>query len=474
MRSNDTELLNKSIIILGQKIRINMAGLTEDVISRLKHKFSFDNPKYWRHLQQRRNVNGIPQKITCFWEDGNELLVPKGGADMMRDIFHLKRVPFGIELDEPLFPKVSFNFYGTLFNGQKSALNEMGNRRFGVLIGPVGSGKKVVALFQAAQRKLPTLIVVKSRNRFLEWREAISRFLRIKDGEIGLIGDGQHRIGDKVTIAIDRSLYQHLDDIRDKIGFVIIDRCEIANLKVFFKAVGALNPKCILGLARDYRRPDRLSGVMRAYLGPPLATMEIAAPVLRINSRVSLKVHQTGFKFDFNGDYGELISALTCNDTRNQMIVEDILQVAAEDKSRVMVISNRIEHLELFQKMLLESYMPAVGIVSSKTSDKERRHIMDRFKRRKLRIILTTMKSLASMKELSYTTLILATPCRYDVSLILAIKELTTRGKCDDQSIVYEYADEPGVLKALLKERVQGYRRLGFGTTVSASPYWVK
>ena len=184
----------------------------------------------------------------------------------MRTVFHLHQVPFKIEVDEPSFPASRFNFYGTLYQGQKSAVKEMGDRRFGILVGPAGSGKKVVSLFLTAKRELPALIIVKTKSRLLEWCDVIHRFSDLMPEEIGLIGNGHHRIGERITIAIDRSLYKHIDDIREKIGFVIVDRCEQANLKIFFDGVGGLNPKYILGLARNYARPDGLGGAMISFL----------------------------------------------------------------------------------------------------------------------------------------------------------------------------------------------------------------
>ena len=202
--------------------------------------------------------------------------------------------------------------------------------------------------------------------------------------------------------------------------------------------------------------------------------MEITAPRMCLNSRVALKIHPTGFRFDFKDNYTELITALIRDENRNEIIVQDILQAASEEQGQVIVVSERIGHLLHLKELILRSYFPAVEVVTSQTSKKEYELIVTRYKKRKVRVLLTTLKTMQSMKGVFCTALVLATLCRYDNSLIMAIGRLEERGEYEPQSIVFDYSDEPGVLKSSLKERVKGYRRLGFGTMVPASPYFVQ
>ena len=63
-----------------------------------------------------------------------------------------------------------------------------------------------------------------------------------------------------------------LEEIEPEIGFVIVDECNRANLKIFFK-IALFNCPYLLGLANSRKRQGGLTEIMHAYLGPRVAEM---------------------------------------------------------------------------------------------------------------------------------------------------------------------------------------------------------
>lgn len=452
----------KGIALLDDKILIKKQDLSAEVVDTIKHYLSFNNPRYFKNLRFNRSNANVPRKLNCFKEDASHLHLSKGCASRLIDIFHQHRIRFKLCDNTPQFPEESFGFHGSLLDYQKRAINEMGNRRYGILVAPTGCGKKVLALYLINKRKLPTLIIVRSKYRFYQWNEILLRCLGIDDNEIGLIGDGHQVMGKKITIAIDRSLYRQIDGIKEKIGFIIVDQCETANLKIFFNAVGPIASRYILGLSKYPQRTDGLTGLMLAHVGPILHSIEAPHTAIEfIHGNQLFKIHKSLFSFRYEDNFAEMITAL-CNDTeRNQLIVEDILFEASQAKSKVWVISERLEHLHSLQELLATGYQNSVGVINGKTTDKAREKIYDQLKKGKLKIIMTTLKGIESSQIKNVNVLIIASPFKDGFPLIKAMGALRW-DSIKGTPIIYDYADQPGILRVSLKKRIKLYRRLGF------------
>ena len=381
---------------------------------------------------------------------------------MLIDIFHQHRIHFELCDNTPLFPVETFKFHGSLLDYQSRALKEMGNRRYGILVAPTGCGKKMLALNLINKRKLPVLVIVRSKYRFYQWKEIILRYLGIDSNEIGLIGDGHQVMNKKITIAIDRTLYRHIDELKEKIGFIILDQCDTANLKIFINAVAPVASRYVLGLSRRPQRSDGLTGLMLAHVGPILHTIEtlhIAGEIRHGNQL--FKIHKSSFSFTYNDNHSEMITDLCHDNERNQLIAEDILYEASHAKSKVWVISERIQHLQALKKLVSSAYQTSVAIITGKTTDKERERICDQFEKGKLKVIMTTLKGVENAQIKRTNALIVASPFKYDFPLITAMGALHG-DSMKGAPIIHDYADQPEILKISLKQRIRGYRRLGF------------
>lgn len=449
-------------ITIHQEICVRKKDLPKEMIAALNARLMFNNPRYLKNLRFGRKEAGITPKLFCIREEGGNFLIARGFAADLVKMLHQFRVAFEIFITATEGPKVSFRFIGTLYEHQKQAFDEIANRRYGVLSGPDSSGKMVLALYLIKERQLPALVIVKRKDRIYQWRDVICRFLGLSHAEVGLIGDGHNDLGQNITVAIDRSLYRHIDELKDRIGFVIIDQCDIANLKIFFQAVTPFSPRYVLGLARAGRRPDGLTDLMHAYLGPQLFAFGTRKGLCDPETAGRIfHIRQTAFQFDYQENYADMISALCADGPRNEIIVEDILYSAARRNSRILVISERIDHLEQLREMLAAAYLPSVAIITGTTGNKKREEIAAGFNRGKIRVLMTTLKSVDALDCKGFNALFIASPVKAGDPLTQAIGRLLP-GSERQPSVIYDYRDAPNILKASLKGRMKTYRVLGF------------
>ena len=106
---------------------------------------------------------------------------------------------------------IDFQFNAQLREHQQSAINIVFKKDFGVIVAPPGSGKTIVGLKIISDRSQPALIIVHRKQLVEQWLERIETFLGIPKHEIGRIGQGKSKIGNKITIATIQSLSKELN-----------------------------------------------------------------------------------------------------------------------------------------------------------------------------------------------------------------------------------------------------------------------
>jgi len=454
----------KVSIRLDNRIRIQKECLPSRVIALLEKRLIFKNPLFYANEKYGRPNFGIEPTLRCIWEDkeSGDLVITRGfGMELIR-IFHKNRVEFEIEDLTQSPDEVSFTFQGAPYGYQVEAWQELNKHRFGVLVGPLGSGKKVLALNLVARRKVPALVIVKTKRELYQWKEIAMRFLGLEAPDVGLIGDGYRELGKRFTIGITLTFYKLIDELKAQTGFLILDQCDKANLKVLFKA-SLFDCPYQLGLARASKRSDGLTRLMYAYLGPKISEIWpengwtsfkglAVRPILRIKS--------TSFTYDYQDDWSEMINALCQDQGRNKLILADILQETADPTAKALVISERVSHLEDLLQQIKGRYSDGV-IITGDTSNKERAELTRRFDLGKFQIILVTFKSIPAIEVRKVNRLFVVSPVKFDAHIIQIIGKMLGTGQQEKQPEIFEYRDEIKLLQASAKRRLKIYKSMG-------------
>ncbi|AEM39585.1 type III restriction protein res subunit [Pyrolobus fumarii 1A] len=96
------------------------------------------------------------------------------------------------------------------------------NKYRGVIALPTGAGKTIVALAAIAELKVPTLIVVYTREQLKQWVEKIREALTVSPWEVGAFYGEEKRIA-PITVTTYQTAWRRVDELRDKFALLIVD-----------------------------------------------------------------------------------------------------------------------------------------------------------------------------------------------------------------------------------------------------------
>jgi len=447
-------------IRVDHELRVSLAEIPPELVDDVIRRLTFKNPLYAAMVRAGRYDDRITEYLTAYFKDDARLYMARGFANTFMRMAQGFGLRGSYEDYTVKLEPVDFRFYGSLYAYQKECIESMGSKRFGIISGKIGSGKKAVILYRAAQLRLPVVVIVHSKAQLYQWKDAAEKFLKLARDDIGLIGDGHQEVGRPFIVAIDKSFHRHIDNISHQIGILVIDRCDTAQLNIFFKFTKRIPSPYMFGVASGTRRPDKLTPLMWAYLGPVLHKIDIK----RVHQEASiirpvLNIRDTEFDFAFKGDYGDMVKALALDDVRNEQVVSDILKETADRGGRALVLCERLIHLEVLKNKLGDNYREA-AMVSGKVSAAVREGIEDRFNKGKIQVVCVTAKSAGFLKLKKITHLFVVSPLRHGENLSQAVG-MVLRAQGDEPAKVFDYRDRPEVLQRSYLGRVKMYREMG-------------
>ncbi len=164
--------------------------------------------KVWRLLkEEKRFVTsvGLIDRVT-------DALKSLGPARIKYELNERGKIPYGVDISFKLYPH------------QKIAYELWSKKKRGTIAIFTRGGKSFIAMQAIADLKEPTIIIVTTRELAITWKEYLQRFLGLKEGQIGYLGEGQ-RIIRPVTIGLYNSCVRHLDALKGRFELMICDEC---------------------------------------------------------------------------------------------------------------------------------------------------------------------------------------------------------------------------------------------------------
>jgi len=452
------------LIHVDNAIRIFEADLPLEAVQAIEADLTLPNPK-WEQVEtysRSRRRNFQPEFIRYYKRKSGVLLMPRGYIHTLRS--RLKDAPCTIVDKTRLLPSVHFSFKTHLHPYQISAVKDVIGRRFGVLEAPPGAGKTVMALAVIAQRKQPALVIVHTKELMYQWHKRSYEFLGIPLDEIGLIGDGNSQIGDRLTIAIINSLYKVIDDVKPVIGHLVVDECHHTPARTFTEAVSLFDSTFMLGLSATPYRRDKLTKIIYFYLGDrahQIHSHELQAIEKIMRAKLILRHTNCAYYFDAD-EYQYMISALVNDGKRNKLIVEDVVnRVFTPESGIALVISDRVAHCEDLFNAITGRGVKACLLTGS-VQVKERARIVEELNRNQAQVLVATAQLIGEgfdLKQLS--SIFLATPIKFTGRVKQYIGRIlrVTEGKED--AFIFDYLDTNGMLKNSFASRMSAYYDLG-------------
>jgi len=228
----------------------------------------------------------------------------------------------------------------------------------GVLCLPCAAGKTVLSLYLACMFKVKTLVIVHKTFLLNQWKERAEQFT---DAKVGIIQQDKIEVdGNDIVIGMLQSIARdkYDADIFRDFGMVIFDEAHHAPSQYFSKALPLIASKLTIGLSATPKRSDRLERILYWYFGDIMYKTAVEE-----NNRVLVKIinydiEHEKFKEFFmrTGDVNraKTINKITTIGRRNKFIIDMLEEVLLEDKRKILILSDRIEHLNALKKRLDE------------------------------------------------------------------------------------------------------------------------
>lgn len=432
------------IITITNNLRLRNvpAGLREKLIAKLE----IVNPKWLENERMGRWNRGTPQILRFYDKVGpTGLWIPRGYLRQL--ILQCRKSNIRYQLDDQrrMMAPVDFGFNGQLRPFQQAAVDRMLTKDFGTLSSATGSGKTVMALYIIARRRQPTLILVHTKDLVTQWKKRIESFLAFKAADIGLIGGGKKSQGNMITIALVQSLYKCVEEVADKIGFLVVDECHRCPSRTFTEAVNGFDSRYMLGLSATPWRRDGLSKLIFWHLGD--VHYEVNKKHLVRSGDVlpaEVIVRKTDFKpyFDPVNEYSKMLSELTADTDRNILIAGDVARETAETEGICLVLSDRKAHCENLRALLKFRFKIEAELLTGDLNMNARQVVIERLNKKEIKVVIATGQLIGEgfdCRELA--TLFLATPIRFSGRVLQYLGRVLRPAPNKKTARVFDYVD---------------------------------
>ena len=451
-------------IIISNEITIK--DPTSDIRAWVYDKLKVSNPEYSKKIRLGLWVGSTPKEIKLYRASGDNLVVPFGvGASLYNafpDLVH-ELTRFDFARNKP----VNYNADIKLYDYQEKAVNKLIQAQGGILQSKAGSGKTRmgIALICALGKK--TLWLTHTNELLNQSYNAAAEFIDKK--LLGKISAGKMQISDGITFATVQTLSKaDLNALRYEWDMIIVDECHRASMSVtratmFSKVLNNLAARYKYGLSATLHRADGLIKCTYALIGGVAYTV----PDSVVNTmQVKIERKDTGVKIskaclDTDGTlvYARLINYLAEHKRRNLIISDDLFKLSEQGHS-IILLSDRVEHLnELYRLLPTEQQNDAV-ILHGKVKKADREKALEQMRNKEKHILLATYQLAKEGLDVPcLDRLLLATPVKDYAIVVQSVGRIAR--VCDGKGdpVVYDYVDDIGFLQGMWKKRCTSYRK---------------
>jgi len=225
-----------------------------------------------------------------------------------------------------------------------------------VLEARAGSGKTVMSLYLASRIKQKTVVLVHTEFLVKQWQDEIRDKLGAEAGRV--IKDDFEWDGYPIVIVMVQTLMarDYPPQFYDSFGLLIEDECHHAPADTFGESIGRFPARYRLGLSATLTRGDKLEQLIFWHLGRHAAKIDVGQAritVCRIKTGVTFCDEDFKFPWDKTMNRGKFITHMTRLGNRNRLIINELFS-AAEKGRKIIVFSERKEHLERLSKIIDE------------------------------------------------------------------------------------------------------------------------
>ncbi|MBU1907578.1 DEAD/DEAH box helicase [Patescibacteria group bacterium] len=452
-------------ITLASSIELSRCELDTETVKFLKEELNFMNAEYLQKKRFGKSTYQTEKYFKLIDQQGDILRLPRGFLESLKQHFDQRGIRYHLSDRRTAVESVQTNSAIELRAEQKDLVEKAMLHDEGTIVAPPGSGKTIVALELIARHGLPALILVHRRQLMSQWIERIQSFLQIPKAKIGRIDGVKKKFGKEITVAMLQS-FSGMENQRDemaKIGTVIIDECHHVPAKTFREVVKNLNVRYLYGLTATPTRKHHDEKMIFLYVGNIIA--ELAANqainedsiLTQTPTNVVIRKTDLDIPFKFKIDnYQLLAKMLSCDHSRNKMIVKDILAQTKQNR-KILVLSERKEHLEILN-LYLRKEVEMITITGD-DSESSRKQKLKQIETGHYQVILSTGQFFGEGLDIKgIDCLVVAFPFSFDGKLAQYVGRLRGADK-----LVLDYQDHlTRFLDRQFKQRMRFYKKQGY------------
>lgn len=241
--------------------------LPRDLERALKRELTHANPEFHRKRAMGFATWGIQSQIKTFDfradRLGERMTLPLGAAPILRELadnagyrvrWQDRRTSAPVDFPsfcvDPKRPERKLRWY------QHEAVEAALAKQVGIIRAPTGSGKSIASLAFIQEAGERAMVVVRDGNLLKQWRRVAAACLDMTEAEIGIVGAGKWRPGDRLTIALQQTLYKNGTELAamlnaEPFGCIVVDEVQGLAARTFLEVADHFPCKYRIGVSAD-------------------------------------------------------------------------------------------------------------------------------------------------------------------------------------------------------------------------------
>ena len=431
-----------------------------------KLNLTIPNPEYAKKTRMNLWLGDTPKTLPLYETVGKDLILPFGIlANIPRTVLK------GANVISKFLPAVEVDYGNdiSLYDYQERALDSMYNAMFGILQSPAGSGKTQIGIALAMRTRRRTLWLCHTLDLVKQSKQRAEMY--IKSDLIGTISNGEVNISNGITFATVQTMSKlDLTQYKDYWDCIIVDEVHRVSgsptaVTMYRKVLNNLSARHKYGLSATVHRSDGLIKATFSLIGEVVYEVDksaVADKILQVGIYpvgTGIQIGKSALNTDGTLNYAKLISYLTENIERNQVIVDCI-----EDGKSSLILSDRLEHLSAMMNMLpLDMRLDAVMISGKMTTKKgkaDRDQALDDMRSGKKKYLFATYSLAKEGLDIPRLERLYLTTPQSDYAVITqSIGRIARRFNGKSKPIVYDFVDDIGFLVKKYKKRCSIYKK---------------
>lgn len=320
---------------------------------------------------------------------------PRGYLAEVEAILSIEEIDYTVSAGAyPSYRHLPLEWIGPeLYDYQNAAVDMALEFKRGVIALPTGTGKTVTALHVIKEVELPTVILVSRKELMDQWERNIEECLALNGNvpemplglRVGKIGEGINEPTD-LTVAMVQTVTKRDPDELKRFGLLILDESHHTAADVLSWFTKRVSAPHLLGLSATPWREDGRDKELKGCIGSIIFQRTISDMIEDgYLARPTIEIRTVPRDRYTAGDYASIYTDyIVTNEDRNTLIVDSAH--FAHKKKQVYVHVKRIEHGDH-----LASTIPGAEFIYGKTKRDVRRDTLDRFRKGKLRVLVSTL-----------------------------------------------------------------------------------